>query len=171
MPGALQIGDEAPNFDLASTEDAVLMLRDEVPRTPVLLFFFGEVEAETTKADLAALRESSGELAELGVKVMGVSAAKLEELKAVQRELGLGFPLLNDDRNLSAAYGVEAGDGSDSSAAVLVLVGRNQKVLWIGRAPVAADVIRSAAATAQKVSSTVNYPRKVINRFVDRWVN
>ena len=29
MPGTLGIGDEAPNFDLASTEDVVLMLRDE----------------------------------------------------------------------------------------------------------------------------------------------
>ncbi len=171
MPGALQIGDEAPNFDLASTEDVVLMLRDEVPRTPVLLFFFCEVEAAATRSDLEALRETSGELAELGVKVMGVSMTKLEELKAVQRELRLGYPLLHDDRNLSAVYGLEAGDESGSRAAVLVLVGRNQKVLWIDRAPVVGEVIRSAAAAAHKVSSTVNYPRRVINRLVDLWVN
>ncbi len=171
MPEALQIGDEAPNFDLASTEDVVLMLRDEVPRTPVLLFFFGSVEAEATRSDLEVLREASRELAESGVKIMGVSAAKLEELKAVQRELGLGFPLLHDDRNLSAAYGVEAREGAQSAAEVLVLVGRNLRVRWIGRPPVTIEAIRAAAAPAQKVSSTVNYPRKVINRLVDRWVN
>jgi peroxiredoxin len=171
MPDDLQIGDEAPNFDLASTEDVVLMLRDEVPRTPVLLFFFNEVEVGTTRSDLETLRGTSDKLAELGVKIMGISAVKLEELKAVQRELGIAFPLLHDDRNLSAAYGVEAGKESGAGTGVLVLVGRNQQVLWTGRTPVEERVIQSEAANAKKVSSTVNYPRKVINRLVDRWVN
>ncbi len=171
MPGALQIGDDAPDFDLASTEDVVLMLRDEVPRTPVLLFFFDGVDEGSTKSDLGELGKISGELAELGVKIMAVSSAKLEELKAVQKELGLGFPLLHDDRDLSAAYRAEAGGESEGHAEILVLVGRDQKVLWLGRAPVVADSIRGAAGGAAKVSSTVNYPRKVINRLVDRWVN
>ncbi len=169
MSGTLGIGDEAPNFDLASTEDVVLMLRDEVPRTPVLLFFFGQVEG--AQSDLGALHAVTHELAESGVKVMAVSSAKLEELKAVQRELSLGFPLLHDDRNLSTAYGAGEPSESGSCAAILVLVGRDQKVLWIDRAPVAVEAIRTAAATAQKISSTVNYPRRVINRLVDLWVN
>ena len=169
MPVTLGIGDPAPNFDLASTEDVVLMLRDEVPRTPVLLFFFGQVE--TAKSDLEALREVARELAESGIKVMAVSAAKLEELKVVQRELGLGFPLLHDDRNLSAGYGAGAAAEVESSASILVLVGRDQRVVWTDRAPVAAAAIRTAAAAANKISSTVNYPRRVINRLVDLWVN
>jgi peroxiredoxin len=168
----LEIGQAAPNFDLASTEDVVLMLRDEVPRTPVLLFFFGEVESALT--ELRALGEISRELTRLGIKVMAISAAKLEELKSVQKELGLSFPLLHDDRNLSRAYCAASAASENeaaTSASVFVLVGKDQKVLWIGQAPLAADAIRSAAAAAQKVSSTVNYPRKVINRLVDRWVN
>lgn len=40
MARALAIGDVAPNFDLSSTEDVLLMLRDEAPRTAVLLYFF-----------------------------------------------------------------------------------------------------------------------------------
>ena len=32
MPGPVSIGDTAPNFDLSSTEDALLMLKDEVVR-------------------------------------------------------------------------------------------------------------------------------------------
>jgi len=110
-------------------------------------------------------------LAESGVKVMAVSAAKLEELKVVQRELSLGFPLLHDDRNLSAVYGAGGASESESPASILVLVGRDQRVLWTDRAPVAAAAIRTAAAAANKISSTVNYPRRVINRLVDLWVN
>ena len=44
----LSPGDEAPNFDLTSTEDVVLMLRDEVSRTAALLYFF-DVEAEGSR--------------------------------------------------------------------------------------------------------------------------
>lgn len=171
MPGVLQVGDEAPNFDLASTEDVVLMLRDEVPRTPVLLCFFTEADAKATRSNLGTLREASAELDRLGVKIMAISATKLQELKALQKELGLGFPLLSDDRDLSAAYGVESQGQPDGHGSTLVLVGRDQKVRWIHHGPIAADAVRAAAASAEKVSSTVNYPRKVINRLVDRWVN
>ena len=169
MPRALGIGDRAPNFDLASTEDVVLMLRDEVPRTPVLLFFFGQVEA--AKPELEALREVARELAATGVKVMAVSHTSLDELKEVQKELRLGFPLLHDDRNLSAAFGAGAASESESPAMILVLVGKDQKVLWSDHAPVAVDAIRIAATAAQKIPPTVNYPRKVINRLVGFWVN
>ena len=43
MAATLVVGDEAPNFDLTSTEDVVLMLCDEVPRMAVLLYFSGVV--------------------------------------------------------------------------------------------------------------------------------
>ena len=48
----LTVGDEAPDFDLSSTEDVVLMLKDEVPRTPVLLYLF------SGPADLQARTEA-----------------------------------------------------------------------------------------------------------------
>ena len=41
MAKQLSVGDEAPNFDLSTTEGAVLMLCDEVPRNFVVLYFFG----------------------------------------------------------------------------------------------------------------------------------
>ena len=169
MPAMLKIGDEAPNFDLASTEDAILMLRDEVPRTPVLLLFFGEAEAG--RPHLEVLSRLFPELARAGVKTLAVSSVKLEELKTLQRELHLGFPLLHDDRNLAAAYGASASEEATGESTTLALIGRNQRILWIDRSEVSADAIRSAVASARKVSSTVNYPRRVINRLVDRWVN
>ena len=58
----LRVGDEAPNFDLTSTEDVLLMLRDEIPRSPVLLYFFPVEFATGVKDDLsslAALQEGS----------------------------------------------------------------------------------------------------------------
>lgn len=168
MSATLEIGKQAPNFDLASTEDVVLMLRDEVPRTPVLLFFFGEIEA--ARNELEALGAISTELASLGVKAMAISSVKLDELKAAQKDMKLGFPLLHDDRNLSRAYGVDE-QSETKQEAIFVLVGKDQTVRWIGRPPLSEQALRDAVATTRKVSSSVNYPRRVINRLVDRWVN
>lgn len=171
MRRTLQLGDVAPDFDLASTEDAMIMLRDEIPRTPVLLYFFSGPEAGSVRSDLTALKGALSALSRVGVKVLAVSSTKLDELKALQLELGLPFPLLHDDRNLSAPYGLETGEEA-APTGVAVLVGRDQKVVWLeDPAPAMGEGAQAAIAALSRESSTVNYPRKVINRLVDRWVN
>lgn len=171
MQNDLRVGEEAPNFDLTSTEDVVLMLRDEVPRTPVLLYFFSDAESEDTKTGLRAIAASSEPLAKAQIRVLAVSPAKLEALKGLQRELALGFPLLHDDRSFSASYGLTSADDKEPESR-LVLVGRRQRILWVGGAggDVATE-LSAAIEAARGVSSTTNYPRSVINRLVDFWVN
>ncbi len=163
-------GDTAPNFDLASTEDAVLMLRDEVPRSAVLLYFFGAPADQRARRDLSLLASHAGSL--VGAKALGVSPAKLDELKSLQRELELPFPLLSDDRGFSGLFGFENAEEGES-APVLVLVNRDQKVLWQAKPlesmETALEEIRGRLKSLP--SSTANYPRSVINRLVDLWVN
>lgn len=166
------VGDHAPNFDLASTEDVVLMLRDEIPRTAVLLYFFADPGDERARADLEALAARSDDIARAELKVMAISPAKLDALKAVQRELALPFPLLVDDRDFARDYGVR-GSEEEPAAPALVLVDRDQTVLWLANpAPPAAGALGEILAKLKKLpSSTANYPRSVINRLVDLWVN
>lgn len=170
--GRLAEGDYAPDFDLSSTEDALLMLRDEVPRSSVLLYFFADPAVDRARADLSALAARRDDFARLGLKVMGVSPAKMDDLKAAQRELDLPFPLLTDDRDFSRSYGVEAGEGETPDPA-LVLVDRERKVRWIANP--APEVDQAAGGISgllkSQPSSTANYPRSVINRLVDFWVN
>jgi len=105
---AVSIGDEAPNFDLSSTEDVLLMLRDEVIRTTQLLYFFADAGSDQVRRDLDALSRGLDDLAPLTCRVLAVSPLPLDALKALQAERKLLFPLLHDDRNFSAAYGVAA---------------------------------------------------------------
>lgn len=172
-PRPLEAGDLAPDFDLASTEDVVLMLKDEVPRTPVVLYVFSGPQDEQARADLAELERRRRTLTELRAKILAASPAPLAELKKLQSDLRLGFPLLADDRGFTKGYGLDAEAGGKPAPPVLYLIGRDRQVLWRERPLIS---VGSALAAVEKVlggqsSSAAGYPRKVINRWVDRWVH
>jgi len=173
MSKSLAPGDEAPNFDLASTEDVVLMLCDETARMAQVLYFFSDPEDETARRDLAVLARQRDGFQEIGVCIMGVSPAKLDPLKSLQGELELPFPLLFDDRGFAAAYGFESADEETPPAPLIVLIDRQQTVRWVGSpgAAVEGQLAELAAALKKLPSPTANYPRSIVNRFVDRRVN
>jgi peroxiredoxin len=173
MPGPVSIGDVAPNFDLSSTEDALLMLRDEVIRMAVLVYFCADLESERVRRDLDTLNRHAEALRKLDTRVLAVSPAKLDDLKKIQAERKLLFPLLHDDRNFSASYGVVAIQEGKPADPALVLVGPRQVVKWLANPVASAE---DALAQVEKLlqdrpSPTKSYPRSVINRLVDRWVN
>jgi peroxiredoxin len=165
-------GDEAPNFDLTSTEDVVLMLRDEVPRTAVLLYFFDAAE-EGCRDALSALAAAWSRMGRHRARVFGVATAKPEALKELQRELELPFPLLSDDRGFSAHYGVAAAAEEESPQPALFLVDRRQQVAWMANpAPNVEEMLGEVErALAELPGPTSNYPRSVVNRVVNWWVN
>ena len=171
--GPISIGDEAPNFDLTSTEDALLMLRDEIIQSAIVLYFFADPAADRTGRDLDALNLNLDALGRLRARVLAVSPAKIDDLKKLQAERKLLFPLLHDDRDFSARYGVAPAEEGKAAAPALVVVSRKQRVLWLAN-PVAA--VEDALPQVQKLlkdlpSPTASYPKKVINRLIDRWVN
>lgn len=168
----LAVGDEAPNFDLTSTEDVVLMLRDEITRTAALLYFF-DVEHERCRADLAALAEARSRLGRHRARVLAIAGAKADVLKSLQSELGLPFPLLADDRGFAAHYGVEpAAEGAAAEPAMFV-VDRRQRVVWEDNPapPVAETLDEVEKALDALPGPTSNYPGSVVNRVVNWWVN
>lgn len=174
----IAVGQEAPNFDLTSTEDVVLQLRDEVPRTAVVLYLTADPAAPEARRDLAALAARHDALAELRAKVLVVSPAPLAALKQAQREQKLPFPLLHDDRNLAAAYGFVAAAAAEGQPAAppapgLFAVGRDQKVSYAAQP--AGDVAAALAAVEALLRAqgrpTARYPKGIVNRLIDRWVN
>jgi peroxiredoxin len=166
------VGDEAPNFDLTSSEGVVLMLRDELSRTAVLLYFF-DAEGEGCREDLTALRDAWTRLGGHRARVFGIANAKPDALLALQHQLGLPFPLLSDDRGFAGHYGVEPAAEGESPAPALFLVDRRQRLAWAAN-PVPAMSEALAAvdkALADLPGPASNYPRKVVNRVVNWWVN
>lgn len=172
MAEQLTVGTEAPNFDLTSTEDVVLMLRDEVPRMAVVLYFFADPSSDRVRQDLQALADAQRRLKQQATVIMGISGTKLDPLKQIQREMNLPFPLLVDDRDFAANYGIDAPEDGDADPA-LYLVGREQQVLWAQNPvpSVQAALGEIEAALRNAPSQLSNYPKTVVNRVVNWWVN
>ena len=173
MAHSLSVGDEAPNFDLTSTEDVLLMLRDECVRTAVVLYFFQATEGDQVRDDLLSLARRWEKLTAVDARVLGVSPAKLPALKELQRELHLPFPLLSDDRGFAGAYGLAEVTEEAGPAPVLAVVDRRQLLVLLETAAGSVesampDVLGSLAAMPSPAASL---PRKVVNWWVDRWVN
>lgn len=172
MANKLAPGAEAPNFDLTSTEDVVLMLRDEVPRMAVVLYFFGDPGNDRSRRDLAALSQAQHGLTAKRAVILGVSRTKIDSLKAAQRDLNLRFPLLYDDRDFSAAYGIDKPEEGDPEPALFV-VDRDQRILWMANPLGSIEEGLKAIETALQgqPAQTYHYPTKVVNRVVNWWVN
>ena len=169
----LRIGDEAPNFDLTSTAGVLLMLRDEVPRTAVVLYVTREAGGERARRDLAALARAEPALVRRRARVLALSPAPLAQLTALAAELALPFPLLHDDRSFTAAYDVHAREDGLPPSPALYLIHRDQHIRWMANPVAAVDQALREVETvlATKASSAVNYPRAVLNRWIERLVH
>jgi peroxiredoxin len=149
------------------------MLKDEVPRTAVVLYFFADLESESTRRDLSSLARRRDELGAVQARVLAISPAKMPQLRALQAELALPFPLLRDDRDFSQAYGVGSNEEGTLPAPALVVVNRQQRILWLANPVTSVEEVIPQVLVALKdlPGPTSNYPRKIINRLVDRWLN
>jgi peroxiredoxin len=173
MPGPIAIGDPAPNFDLASTEGVVLMLRDEVTRSAAVVYFFGDGESEGVRRDLVALAGSRRRLARHKARVLAVAPVPVAQLARLQQALDLRFPLLYDDRGFARLYGVEPAEAGRPGAPALVVVDRRQQVRWMANPLASAEAALPEVerALAGLPSPTAGYPKPVVNRWIEWWVN
>lgn len=160
------VGERAPDFDLTSTEDCVLTLRDAVGRAAALLYFFADPESETARTDLQALAALNPRLPG-PLRALAISPTPIPRLKELQRELRLPFPLLRDDRALAAGYGFDTETGHP----VLALVDRRQHLAWLGRNDTS---VESSAEELEDVlrhlePPTALLPRRLVNRLIARF--
>jgi len=168
MPQQASVGHAAPDFDLSSTEGCVLSLRDEVPRSAVIIYCFADPSDESARAALSFLAEHA-DAAPGPSQIFGISTASMDELTSLQRELHLPFPLLRDDRGLTAAYGFRVAEEGPTES-VMAVIDRGQKLIWERRAAEDLAAIWHEVVDCLKRTDrpTSNYPRSVVNRLVSR---
>ena len=101
----LQTGDRAPDFTLPDQSGEELALSDLRGQT-VVLYFYPRADTPGCTAQACSVRDRSGEYAEAGARVIGISPDDVEEVRKFADKYGLDFTLLADaDHEVADAYG------------------------------------------------------------------
>jgi hypothetical protein len=162
----LAVGDTAPS--ISSTKERHPDARGQCA-TPVVLYVFAG------PAGSSARRLGRGSTPARGAHTLRQGAGCLAGAarRPSCRRLRLQFPLLHDDRGFLQAYGLESAAAGPASPPALYLVGRGRRLLWLERPvmSVASSLKAVEKLLARQPSSAAGYPRRVINRWIDRWVH
>ena len=103
------VGDPAPDFELAGTGGRTYRLSDYRGRKVILAFYPGDFTAVCTK-QFCSYRDEGERLDKLGADVLGISPQSVDSHERFTEEKRLNVPLLADeDKEVAHAYGVLAG--------------------------------------------------------------
>ena len=104
-PLRLEPGTLAPDFTLTDHEGASVTL-SELGGQKTILYFYGEAMTPGCTTQACDFRDSLGDLAGAGYRVIGISRDAVAKLERFAREEHLTFPLLSDpDRAVHDLYG------------------------------------------------------------------
>jgi len=107
MAKAPQVGDPAPDFELAGT-DGPFRLSEHRGEPVVLLFYPGD-ETPVCTRQFCSYRDRADDMAALAATVVGISAQDVDSHERFRAHHGLTVPLLADpDKAVAKAYGVTA---------------------------------------------------------------
>jgi peroxiredoxin Q/BCP len=100
----LQVGDQAPEFELTAGDGSTVRLKD-LRGKKVVVYFYPRDDTPGCTKEACAFRDSSEAYAQRGAVVFGVSADSLGSHQKFAKKFGLTFPLLSDpDHAVAEAY-------------------------------------------------------------------
>ncbi len=103
----LQVGDVAPDFELAAPGNRSVKLSEFRYKKNVLLAFYPFAFSPVCSLQLPGLQQRLGEFQALNTEVLGISVDSKHSSAAFAEHLHLDFPLLSDfNKAVTTAYGV-----------------------------------------------------------------
>lgn len=128
MANGPEIGDEAPEFTLESTEGTI-SLADRLAHSAVLLVFYPGDDTPVCTRQLCDYRDNLSVFRDLGVDVLALNTQSLDSHRKFAEKHDLPFPLLADDGgSVCKAYGASGLLGMTKRA--LFLVDRDGRVRY-----------------------------------------
>jgi peroxiredoxin Q/BCP len=101
------VGEAAPDFKLASTDDKDVSLSDFTGKSAVVLYFYPRDDTPGCTAEACSFRDLRSMFNQQGAEILGVSADTVKSHKKFQTKYHLTFPLLADpDHAIADKYGV-----------------------------------------------------------------
>lgn len=107
MAENLEVGNRAPDSEVETYGGEKIRLSDFYSKGTVALYFYPRDNTPGCTKEACSLRDAEGELASLGVQVLGVSTDGVKSHERFRDKLSLNFPLLSDkNREIVDLYGV-----------------------------------------------------------------
>ncbi len=131
----LNVGDQAPDFNLRSTEEDSVKLSD-LRGSTVVLAFFPAAFTGVCQTELCTFRDSLSNFNDMGSKVFGISVDPPFSQAEFAKQNDLNFPLLSDSSGATVdAYGVTienlAGiEGYNAAQRSVFVISADGKVSW-----------------------------------------
>ena len=132
---ALNVGDQAPDFNLRSTDGETVSLSDQ-SGSNVVLAFFPAAFTGVCQTEMCTFRDSLSAFNDMNAKVFGVSVDPPFSQAEFHSQNDLTFPLLSDlGGSTVSAYGVTlenlAGiDGYNVAQRSVFVIDGNGKLAW-----------------------------------------
>lgn len=102
-----EVGQPAPEFTLASTEDRDISLADFRGKQAVVVYFYPRDDTPGCTAEACSFRDLRRLFNDHGAEILGVSPDTVKSHKKFQQKFHLTFPLLADvDHAVADQYGV-----------------------------------------------------------------
>ena len=95
---AIGVGDQAPDFELPSSQGGTVRLQD-LRGQPVVVFFYPRDDTPGCTTEACHFRDNLTHFQTLGATVLGVSGDDLESHERFAAKHNLAFPLLADTGN------------------------------------------------------------------------
>jgi len=128
MPSPPDVGAQAPDFTLPSTQGPITLSERLRTRAVLLVFYPGDDTPVCTK-QLCDYRDHLADFEGLGVDVLALNPQPLASHERFARKHALSFPLLSDaGAEVCRSYGAVGLFGMTKRA--LVLIGKDGRVLW-----------------------------------------
>jgi peroxiredoxin len=130
LQNSTQVGDAAPDFNVASTSGSDVTLSAFRGKSNVLLAFFPLAFTGTCTKELVCFTEDFDHFAANGVEILPISVDSIPSLREFKNKLKMKTDLLSDfKREVSRAYGVLNPDRYYSNRAYF-LIDKAGKVRW-----------------------------------------
>ncbi len=131
----VEVGDNAPDFELLDTERNMVTGREHKGQKVVLAFFPAAFTGVCT-TEMCTFSDMLTELNKVNATVIGISADSPFSNGAFAKQNGINFPLLSDyDRNTIKDYGIELEDfagmqGYTAAQRSVFIVNEEGNVSW-----------------------------------------
>jgi peroxiredoxin len=105
---AIEVGDEAPEFTLGSSDGDQVSLSDYRGKQSVTLVFIPFAFTGVCQGELCEITENLNSFEEAGTQVLAISCDRAPSLKEWKSQQGFNFPLLSDGwphGEVAKAYG------------------------------------------------------------------